>query len=109
MFAVRILEGMHTSYHFVVRNIDRNGLDASFIVNRCSLASEKKVSLEQIAQHGIALPSKGLQARNMLDKVLERYNFNLKARIELNDPDILLNLVRQSNLVTVLAEAVILE
>ncbi|MFG6388058.1 MAG: hypothetical protein K1V74_06130, partial [Muribaculaceae bacterium] len=33
------------------------------------------------------------------------YNFNLKARIELNDPDILLNLVRQSNLVTVLAEA----
>ena len=78
---------------------------AAIVSSTHSLASEKKVSLEQIAQHGIALPSKGLQARNMLDKVLERYNFNLKARIELNDPDILLNLVRQSNLVTVLAEA----
>lgn len=78
---------------------------AAIVGSTHSLASEKKVSLEQIAQHGIALPSKGLQARNMLDKVLERYNFNLKARIELNDPDILLNLVRQSNLVTVLAEA----
>ena len=78
---------------------------AAIVSSTHSLASEKKVSLEQIAQHGIALPSKGLQARNMLDKVLERYKFNLKARIELNDPDILLNLVRQSNLVTVLAEA----
>ena len=78
---------------------------AAIVSSTHSLASEKKVSLEQIAQHGIALPSKGLQARNMLDKVLERYNFNLKARIELNDPDILLNLVRLSNLVTVLAEA----
>lgn len=78
---------------------------AAIVSSTHSLASEKKVSLEQIVQHGIALPSKGLQARNMLDKVLERYNFNLKARIELNDPDILLNLVRQSNLVTVLAEA----
>ena len=78
---------------------------AAIVSSTHSLASEKKVSLEQIAQHGIALPSKGLQARNMLDKVLARYNFNLKARIELNDPDILLNLVRQSNLVTVLAEA----
>ena len=78
---------------------------AAIVSSTHSLASEKKVSLEQIAQHGIALPSKGLQARNMLDKVLERYNFNLKARIELHDPDILLNLVRQSNLVTVLAEA----
>lgn len=78
---------------------------AAIVSSTHSLASEKKVSLEQIAQHGIALPSKGLQARNMLDKVLELYKFNLKARIELNDPDILLNLVRQSNLVTVLAEA----
>ncbi len=78
---------------------------AAIVSSTHSLATEKKVSLEQIAQYGIALPSKGLQARNMLDKVLERYKFNLKARIELNDPNILLNLVRQSNLVTVLAEA----
>ncbi len=78
---------------------------AAIVSSTHSLATEKKVSLEQISQYGIALPSKGLQARNMLDKVLERYKFNLKARIELNDPDILLNLVRQSNLVTVLAEA----
>ena len=78
---------------------------AAIVSSTHSLASEKKVSLEQIAQHGIALPSKGLQARSMLDKVLNRYNFNLKVRIELNDLDIMLNLVRQSNLVTVLAEA----
>ena len=69
---------------------------AAIVSSTHSLATEKKVSLEQIAQYGIALPSKGLQARNMLDKVLERYKFNLKARIELNDPDILLNLVRRS-------------
>ena len=78
---------------------------AAIVSSSHSLAAESKVTLGQIAGYGVALPSKGLQARNMLDMVLERYRFNLKARIELNDPDILLNLVRQSNMVTVLAEA----
>lgn len=69
------------------------------------LASQSKVTLEQLSNYNLALPSKGLQARNALEKIIERYPRELKINIELNDPNILLELVRQSNLVTILAEA----
>lgn len=70
-----------------------------------SLAREEKVSLERLSQFNLALPSKGLQARNALDRMLERCSCPLKIHVELNDPNILLELVRQGNLITVLAEA----
>lgn len=70
-----------------------------------SLAGETKISLEKLSQFNLALPSKGLQARNALDKIMESHSYPLKIHIELNDPNILLELVRQSNLITVLAEA----
>lgn len=69
------------------------------------LAGETAVSLEQLSKFRLALPSKGLQARNAFDMMLDRFQANLKVHIELNDPNILLKLVRQSNMVTVLAEA----
>lgn len=67
------------------------------------LASKKKVSLEELEQYDLALPSKGLQARNAFENMLTSYN-KFKIRIELNEVNILLKLIRQSNLVTVLAE-----
>ena len=51
----------------------------------------------------MALPSKGLQARNAFDNIVSDYD-KFKIRIELNDVNTLLKLVRQTNLVTVLAE-----
>lgn len=67
------------------------------------LASKKKVTLSELETCDLALPSKGLQARNAFDSVVTTYA-NLKIRIELNEVDVLLRLVRQTNLVTVLAE-----
>lgn len=78
---------------------------AAIVSSSHPLARENKVCLEQLSRYSLALPSKGLQARNALDRVLERYACDLNVHLELNDPNILLKLVRQSNLVTVLAEA----
>ena len=69
------------------------------------LASREKVSLDDMVPYSVALPSKGLQARNALEKILERHPYPLRIHIELNDPDILLDLVRKSSIVTILAEA----
>ena len=69
------------------------------------IAGLPKVRIEDVARYSLALPSKGLQARNALDTLLERNPCELKIRIELNDPHILLDLIRRSTLVTVLAEA----
>lgn len=49
------------------------------------------------------MPSKGLQARNAFDFIVANYD-GFRIRVELNDVNILLKLIRQTNPVTVLAE-----
>ena len=67
------------------------------------LASKEKVTLSELEKYDLALPSKGLQARNAFDSIVNGSdNFNI--RIELNEVNILLKLIRQTRLVTVLAE-----
>ena len=67
------------------------------------LARKEKVTLTELEHYDLALPSKGLQARNAFDSVITPYN-NFHIRLELNEVNILLRLIRQTNLVTVLAE-----
>lgn len=67
------------------------------------LASKEKVSVEELERYDLALPSKGLQARNAFDSIISDYN-HFKIRIELNEVNTLLKLVRQTSLVTILAE-----
>lgn len=69
------------------------------------LAGKTEITLEELSLHNLALPSKGLQARNALEKILETRPCDLKIDIELNDPTILMDIIRQSLLVTILAEA----
>ena len=71
--------------------------------NNHPLASKDKVSISELEKYDLALPSKGLQARNAFDHIVSDYD-KFKIRIELNDVNTLLKLVRQTNLVTVLAE-----
>ncbi|MDD4514182.1 LysR substrate-binding domain-containing protein [Massilibacteroides sp.] len=69
------------------------------------LAKKEKVSLAELERYDIALPSKGLQARNAFELVLSKYFSQLKVRVELNEVNILLKLIKQSNWVTILSEA----
>ena len=70
-------------------------------------AKRKSISLEDLKASLIAMPACGLQARNAFDDMIESSANNIKTRLEINDINILLKLVRQSKLVTVLAEATI--
>ncbi len=78
---------------------------AAIVGDMHSLASHDKITLAELAACELALPSKGLQARNAFEKILEKYPCDLKLRVELNEVNILLKLIRQNHLVTVLAEA----
>lgn len=71
------------------------------------LASLDKISLDTLQGYDLALPAKGLQARNAFDCVVAPTQYKFKVRIELNEVNILLKLIRQNSLVTVLAEATI--
>ena len=76
---------------------------SAIVGNNHPLASKDKVSISELEKYELALPSKGLQARNAFDNMVSDYD-KFKIRIELNDVNTLLKLVRQTNLVTVLAE-----
>ena len=72
-----------------------------------ALAKKKSVTLADLERYDIALPATGLQARSAFDKLQSRYITNLNIRIELNEVNILLKLIKQSELVTILSEATI--
>lgn len=71
------------------------------------LAARKSVSLADLKLFDLALPAHGLQARSVFDDAASHIGTDLKVRLELSDVSILLKLIRQSKLITVLAEATI--
>lgn len=71
------------------------------------LAKRKSLTLDDLVLYDAAMPARGLQARNSFDDMIHRVNSKLKIRVELNDVSILLKLIRQSKLITILAEATI--
>ncbi len=80
----------------------QNSLSA-IVGNNHPLASKEKVAIAELEKYDLALPSKGLQARNAFDCIVADFN-NFKIRIEMNEVNTLLKLVRQTSLVSVLAE-----
>lgn len=67
------------------------------------LAEKDKVTLDELEQYDLVLPSVGMQARNTFDDI-SASTHDFRIRIELNEVRMLLKLVRKTNLVTVLAE-----
>lgn len=79
---------------------------AAIVSEHHPLASKNKVTIPELQSYDLALPSKGLQARNAFDWIISPHD-TFRVRIELNEVNILLKLIRQSMLVTVLSEATI--
>ena len=67
----------------------------------------KEVSVQDLSRFPLALPSKGLQARDTLEDILFAQNVNLDIRLEINSVRSLLDLVGSSPLVTILSEEAI--
>lgn len=95
------------------RHID--GVESHIIFQNClsaivstshPLAGHDRVTIAELENYDLALPSKGLQARNAFEHIITPYN-KFRIRIELNEVNILLKLIRQSKFVSVLAEATI--
>lgn len=67
----------------------------------------REVPVRDLARFPLALPSKGLQARDTLEKVLLSQHVDLDIRLEINSVRSLLDLVANSPLVTILSEEAI--
>lgn len=71
------------------------------------LAASGKVTFAELEHYELALPGRGLQARNTFETIQAMRDYHFRVRIELNEVNILLKLIRESNLVTILSEATI--
>lgn len=69
------------------------------------LASQRSVRLSDLERFPLALPAKGLQARNTFDRLVDGHDFRFDVRLEINEVNVLLDLVRASGrLVSILSE-----
>ena len=64
----------------------------------------KEVNVQDLSRFPLALPSKGLQARDTLESILYTEDVNLDIRLEINSVRSLLDLVSNSSLMTMLSE-----
>ena len=102
------LMSMPSSVHPAIESHVLFDNNLSVIVNRYHpLAEKEKITLQDILPHGIAMPAKGLQSRNEFDKLYPSAYNQMKVRMELNEVNVLLDIVRGSSLITILSEAVI--
>lgn len=67
------------------------------------LAERKSVTLEDLKKCRLILPAKGLQARNVLERILNENNVTIEAQVEFNQVTPLLRLIRNTRLATILS------
>ena len=71
------------------------------------LAKNNKLHLSDLVSYNLVLPSVGLQARSMLDKLMEGRDFKLSSHLELNETNILLQMVATGCYVTILSTSAV--
>ncbi len=77
-------------------------VNSSHPLGKCS-----SVKLSELERYSLILPSKGLQARNAFDNLTEDKDLDFRIKMEVNNVDIILGMVRRSNFVTVLSESTV--
>lgn len=71
------------------------------------VAKMESIRLTELEKLPLALPARGLQARNAFDSLLYGQNFKFDVRLEINDLSMLLEMVSSTGLVTLLSEATV--
>lgn len=80
---------------------------ALVVAKEHKLAGRKKIKLQELPGIPLVLPSKGLQARMMLDKLLEGSSVQLTSNLELNETNILLQVVATGTYATILSTSAV--
>lgn len=67
------------------------------------LAGRRSLTFKDLEGQGIALPGSGLQARRTFERFINVDTSELDIRIEMNDPNIIMDIVRGTNLIAILS------
>ncbi len=80
---------------------------AVIVDERHALASRDAISLAELQRYDLAMPRRGLQARNAFDRITAGTGYRFRLKVEMNTVYLLFRLVRESNYVTVLSESTV--
>ena len=69
------------------------------------LARQSCVRLADLEKYPLALPAKGMQARNAFDKIIETKDYRFDIRLQINEVNLLMEVIRGTYMVTLLSEA----
>lgn len=69
-----------------------------------ALAGRKSISIEELSRYRLAIPAKGLQARNAIEEYICIERSNLNVCLEINEANVLLDIVQDNNLLTMLSK-----
>lgn len=72
------------------------------------MATHKSITMEELQKLSIALPGSGLQARRAFERFIDIDTSKLNIKIELNDPNMIMNIVQGTNLVSILSSIAII-
>lgn len=71
------------------------------------LANKGSIRLNELEAVPLAMPTRGMQARCTFDRLIEGHDYRFNVRIESNEVNTLLELVRGSHMATVLSQATV--
>lgn len=81
---------------------------AVIVSEKHPLSAQSSIRLSDLERYPFAMPAKGLQARNTFDEILSNTDYRLNIRLEINEVNVLLDIVRASeSLVTVVSRAAV--
>ena len=80
---------------------------AVIVDERHALASRDDITLAELQRYDLAMPRRGLQARNAFDRITAGTGYRFRLKVEMNTVYLLFRLVRESNYVTVLSESTV--
>ena len=67
------------------------------------MASREVLTMDDLGNHRIVLPGKGLQARRAFDRFLGLDTRKLNVSLEVNDPGLIMDIVQSTNLISVVS------
>lgn len=103
-----MLSMMPTSPHDFVESVPLMEYRLSAIMKKSHvLAKEKSITFHDLLPHKLILPEKGLRDRNAIESFIHKDTGDLNVRSLVNDVNAILNLLQETNYISILAENVI--
>lgn len=101
-----MLSMMPASPHEFIDSIPLTEYRLAAVMNRQhTLARKSSITFHDLLPHKLILPEKGLRDRNAIESFVHKETGNLNVQAIVNDVNALLNIIQDSNYVTILTEA----